>query len=442
MEETPTALNQPQIPIHNVQPFQLQSNTNLNDITTTNTYNPVTAYYIMTAPAHQSPYTHHQQHHSHHSHSHTHTLTHTHTPTYYDTPPPIVNTQLTVPIPNNDENLPPRSSSRIGVSRSFDSLLSAQSNKGDRNTILHDKLSVNTGYYAQQGAYTDDEMILKETASKVAPAANYGYGQALAPRRSSTTALDIMGQAGALNTNFRSKSSSPSRVASSSSPRNRKKSNVAQTSPRLLKKYNTWNNNIGMETKLPTKPQKKSKSMVYSPKGNDQHLPMTFNSLSDIDANTTTPQTPIGLLDSIANISRYHSNPETQSNIADVGGRHSHTRYDYSMPSSGSGSTKRHSDSRRKKRKSHKRRKSKTAQEKNIWDMEHKSAEDITNPNTSNIAIAREDIDDRKSKKKKKKRRRSKIAQAKESFNQNREQIDHDIMYDNNNNDNDDQYVD
>ena len=185
VEETPSAMNQPQIPIHNVQPFQLQMNSD--------PYNPVTAYYILTAEPQPQPqqqqqtvpvsvpvqqpsgpppsvqqYQHQQQR------SHT-------SSSYYNTAPPVINSQLAVP--NNDENLPPRTSSRIGVSRSFDSLLSNSHNHHNHN---NDKLSVDTGYYGQ-GPYTDDEMLLKDTASKVAPA---GYGQGLAPRRSSTTALD------------------------------------------------------------------------------------------------------------------------------------------------------------------------------------------------------------------------------------------------------------
>ena len=321
---------------------------------------------------------------------------------YYDTPPPI---STSLAVPNNDENLPPRTANRIGVSQSFDSLLNV------------DKVSVDTGHYGQR-PYTDDEMVHQGIESKVAPAT---YGQGLAPRRSSTTALDYYGGGGGggggtgtggggggtggtqqvsqnehehhhtnistmgiarASANFRSKSSSPSRVAKTGSPRQRRGSNVAQSSPRHLKKYSTWTNNIGMETKLPTRNQKKSKSMVVaSPKGNNdnnEQLPIT---------QTPYHKNTISFSDDPNDINRYHSNPEysTTSNIA-----------------GGYIKSKRHSHSQRKKRI----KKTKTAQEKSIWDMEHKSAEDVKNIQIIDIS------NQQKYHKKKKgnKRRKSKVA--------------------------------
>merc|ERR1712176_841970 len=116
----------------------------------------------------------------------------------------------------------------------------------------------------------------------------------LAPRRSSTTAIDY--HYGGI---ARSKSMSPSRIAPNSNYN--KKSNIAQSSPRSIKKYNTWTNNIGIDNKLERKRgkkiQKKSKSMVYSPKGNKQNLPlMTFND----NNNDNYPSI----------IDRYYSNPD------------------------------------------------------------------------------------------------------------------------------------
>merc|ERR1711933_696578 len=110
---------------------------------------------------------------------------------------------------SDSDNIPPRSSSRTGGSRSFDE-------------SYHDTLSVDTGHYGHHGPYTDDEILLKDTESKVAVATYNDQG--LAPRRSSTTAIDYH-YGGIARSNLRSKSMSPSRIAPNNSYN--KKSNIA-----------------------------------------------------------------------------------------------------------------------------------------------------------------------------------------------------------------------
>eukprot|EP00484_Ammonia_sp_Unknown_P029873 CAMPEP_0197050618 /NCGR_PEP_ID=MMETSP1384-20130603/25480_1 /TAXON_ID=29189 /ORGANISM="Ammonia sp." /LENGTH=257 /DNA_ID=CAMNT_0042483053 /DNA_START=1 /DNA_END=774 /DNA_ORIENTATION=+ len=186
----------------------------------------------------------------------------------------------------------------IGLSRSFDA-----------------SESVITRYQRQTSQYLDDYMLLTNKEPKIAPAAD-ASSHRLAPRRSSTTALDYYQHGNAILADFRTKSASPSRIACSGSPKD-KRFNIAQTSPRLVRKYGSWTTESSPRKKLSTAPErKKSKSAVFSSKDDMHDMDHQEENEEEDDDNNQrffSLQEMAAFLTEDAD--RYHSDPE------DIGSR-------------------------------------------------------------------------------------------------------------------------